>query len=637
MRTMIKDRYIISILILVFTCASCETFLDTRNEQSVYAHQELTSYEALCAATANLYTSPWYFFHKQRFIQLGDARSNNLYISDVASNDYNSLATFNEKKENASMTHAWGSLYNVIAQASYVVEDYAPYCVENGVCTQEQANVCLAEARFMRALAYWFLTVYWHDVPIIDNAATASVVTCANRFEDVLQYAVCEAEFAYRWLPDDPYQTGRLSKISALGLLSRLYLTAGSYAEGNHFTDAFKERVLDRYYAEDFDYQASRTLDEFYYAKAVDASREAIASAQAAGYGLMDDYEQIFRVQNNNCKEVLFALQFVSGNTSTGLGNDLQEYLCYDKCMNNNYGQAYSTWASYDFVNVSIRRGGLNRNRGNVFATGMTYDYLFHENDNYQKKGEIWVVEDRDVLPVKKHVLGGPMATGSLAFKGNSGFNTPMIRMSEVYLNLTEALMGYRGLEETTDPAILEGVNAVRRRAHRYEMENGTYRGDYGRTGVFNLDSLLQERRLEFFMEGLFWSDMVRRSYKGDEHLGRMLDYVNNKLIETEGDPVMGSYRLYKYKYKSAGNDTELGSVTLSQKDGQYLIARRSCECVHNIAEGGYCHSGTFGEEDNLWSMIYPPTETTKDPHLLDAPVEYDFEEIINNRSEYHE
>lgn len=616
---------------------SCEAFLDTHNEKSVSAHEELTTYDALCATTANLYTSPWYFFHKQRFVQLGDARANNLYISNSASNDYNSLATFNEKKENASMSHAWGSLYNVVSQSSYVIEDYAPYCVRNGVCSQEEANVCIAEARFMRAMAYWFLAIYWHDVPIIDNAATASVVACANCFEDVLQYAICEAEFAYRWLPETPYQTGRVSKVSASGLLSRLYLTAASYAEGEHFTDGFRERVLDRYYSDDYDYQASSSLAEFYYSKTIDAARDAISASASSGYGLMDDYEEIFMVQNNNCSEVLFALQFVPGNTTTGLGNDLQEFLCYDKCLDNNYGQAYSTWASYDFVNVSIMRGGLIRNRGNVFASGMTYDYLFHENDNYSRKGEIWVVDNRDVLPVKKHVVGGPMATGNQSFKGNSSFNTPMLRMSEVYLNLTEALMGYRGVDETVDPQILEGVNMVRRRAHRHEIENGTYRGDYGQTGVFNLDSLLQERRMEFFMEGLFWSDIVRRSYKGDDHLQRMLDYNNNKLIEMEGDPAMGAYRLHKYGYKAAGTDTEFGTVTLSQTNGQYKISRQSCECVHNVPEGSYCHSDTFGQEDNLWSMIYPPTETSKDPNLLKAPVAYDFSGIINSKTQYNE
>ena len=131
----LKNTLIISLLLCAF--CSCENFLDTVNEKEVGAHEELDSLDALCATTANLYTSPWYFFHKQRFLQLGDARANNFYISAESSNDYNSLATFNEKKENATISHAWGSLYNVVTQASYVIEDYVPYCVNNGICTCE--------------------------------------------------------------------------------------------------------------------------------------------------------------------------------------------------------------------------------------------------------------------------------------------------------------------------------------------------------------------------------------------------------------------------------------------------------------------------------------------------------------------
>lgn len=610
----LKNTLIISLLLCAF--CSCENFLDTVNEKEVGAHEELDSLDALCATTANLYTSPWYFFHKQRFLQLGDARANNFYISAESSNDYNSLATFNEKKENATISHAWGSLYNVVTQASYVIEDYVPYCVNNGICTCEEANVCEAEARFMRALAYWFLAIYWHNVPIVENAATVSTVAYANRFEDVLQYAICDAEFAMKWLPDQAYQPGRVSMISACGLLSRLYLTAASYAEGGHFTEEFRKRVLDRYYSADFDYQAHASLKDFYYAKTIEVSRKAISSPE---YALMETYEDIFKVQNNNCKEVLFALQFVPGNTSTGLGNDLQGFLCYDKCMDNNYGQAYSSWASYDFVNLSSHRGGLIRNRGNLFAPGMTYDYLFHETDKYGKKGEVWVVEDRDVLPIKKHVVGGPIATGNQSFNGNSGFNTPMLRVSEVYLNLTEALMGYRGIASTTDPSVLEGVNMVRRRAFSYEIASGTYMGDYGTTGEFNADSLFLERRLEFFMEGLAWADVVRYSYKGEAQLKRMDDYVHNRLIELEGDQFMGSYRLHKYSYKKAETTDRLGTVTLRQNNGQYLISRLCTEC------------------EDLWQMIYPPVETMKDPNLLLDPVEYDFSEIIANKTDYHE
>ena len=217
---------IIKTLALCAVCAltvGCDDYLDTTNERYTPAHEELTTLEALRATTASLYTSPWYYFHKRRFIQLGDARANNVLNSTTTSNDWNVQASLNEDIENTSLTHAWGSLYNVVTQAGYVIDDYAPYCVSHGVCSQQEANQCIAEARFMRSLAYWFLAMYWHDVPIITNAVTAGETAYANRFEDVLQFAICEAEYARKWLPVMPGDKGRVSKTSAdvLGLIKR--------------------------------------------------------------------------------------------------------------------------------------------------------------------------------------------------------------------------------------------------------------------------------------------------------------------------------------------------------------------------------------------------------------------------------
>lgn len=640
-------RYIKFILCtFCIVAVGCEDFLDTTNERDNPAYNELTTLDALRATTASLYTSPWYYFHKSRFIQLGDARSNNIYNNSDTSNDYTVMATFNETSENVALTYAWGSLYNVITQAAYVIDDYAPYCISNGVCTEEEANVCIAEARFMRSLAYWFLAMYWHDVPIVENAVSVSQTAYANRFEDVLQYAICEAEWAYKWLPDVPYQTGRVCKTSASVLLSRLYITAGAYAKGEHYSDSFVNDVLDGYYSDDDDYNAAFSLPEFFYAKAVGAAEHAINDGPKAGFGLMEDYEEIFRVQNNNNKEVLFAIQFTPGNATTyGLANELQGQFCYDKCINNDYGTGFNTFASYDFIYVALKRGGLNRVRGNIFLPGMNYDYLFHELDTCKNYGETWTVElkNNNTVGIKKHVVGGPIATNNQSFKGNSALCTPMLRFSEAYLNLTEAYMGLYNKEETTDERILRGVNEIRRRAYNMEISRAvedTYPGDYGKTGVFNLDSLLQERRMEFFVEGLFWTDIVRRSFMGNEHLEHMLDYQNNRLMELDNDSIMGCHRLYGYTYRyNQQNTKKLGTVELREdyNTGQYVVVRPSRECVHNIGEGSYCHSNEFGEGDNLWSMIYPPVETTADPNLFNAPVSFDFSEIIKNKSDYHE
>lgn len=631
--------------------AGCDGYLDTNNERYTPAYNELTTLEALRSTTASLYTQPWYYFHKRRFIQLGDARANNILSTAATSNDWKVQTTLSEDVENTSLTHSWGSLYNVITQAGYVIDDYAPYCVKNEVCTQEEANICIAEARFMRSLAYWFLAMYWHDVPVVDNAVTAGQTAYPNRFEDVLQYAICEAEYALKWLPEKPYQTGRVCKTSALVLLSRLYLTAGAYAKGGHMSDEFKARVLDKYYADDLDYQAAMSVSEFYYAKALAASTDAIEKGEAAGFGLMEDYEQIWRVQNNNNKEVVFALQYGPGSINTyGMGNELQGDLCYSECLDYKYGKAFSTSASYDFIYVSIKRGGLSRTRGNIFPSGMTYDYLFHEQELHdckdageaKEKGTVWTVDPkRQILGIKKHVVGGPIATDNMSFNGNSALCTPMIRMSEAYLNQTEAYMGLYNLESTKNEVFLKGVNAVRQRAYRMEREKmlGIYPGDYGKTGEFNLDSLLQERRLELYMEGLFWPDIVRRSFMGEKHLQRMLDYQNNRIIEAEGDSIMGCHRLYRYTYSyNTANKDLLGSVKLnvSGSTQEYDIVDPSKECVHEVPEGSYVHSIDPGVRDNLWAMIYPPVETNADPNLAKEPVVYDFTEIINNKSQYN-
>ncbi len=607
--------------------ASCEDYLDTTNESVYPAHEALQDIGDLQNATAYLYAAPWYYFHKQRFVQMSDCRANNIYTGSTSS-AFALMGTFSEANDNTVISHAWGSLYNVLAQTAYIVNDYVPYCREQGIGTEDELHACLAECRFMRALAYWELAMFWHDVPIIDDPVTADENAHANSFSDVLLYSIINAEYAAKWLPARPMQTGRVSRVSALGLLSRLYLTAANYAQGGHMDNEVAERVVEPYYADDAGWAKATSLHEFFYQKAIDAAESCISLGESSGYGMMDDYEEIFRVQNNNCREVLFALQFVPGATSYGICNDQHTSYCYDRCLDNNWGIGYLR-ASYDFILNAIHRGGLSRTRGNIMPSYMTYDYLYHELDTCEHRGDAWTCGNMSTLPIKKQVVGGPIATGNQGIKDNSGFCTPMLRMAEVYLNLTEAMMGRRGLKETRDASILEGVNVVRRRAYKSEIELGRYRGDYGKTGVFNLDSMLIERRMEFFCEGLIWQDVVRRSFMSDEDMTHMLDYANNRLAAD--DVVMGCYRLYSYRYTGNSKDvTKLGKVALStNSSGEYTYSRSSKEVVHTLSKGGWCHSGNDGDSDNIWSSIYPPSETLQAPALNEAPVAYDFTEIF--------
>ena len=597
-----------AIIMAVSTLVLSSCSLDTDNEKMMPAYASLKSLSDLRAAAANLYLSPWYEFHK-RFIYLGDGRSNNLLFATTDYSEWSSIATFNEQMSTASVQRPWASLYTVITQAGYIIDDYCPYCVQQGICTQAQTDAVAAEARFMRALAYYFLGIYWHNVPIVDNATTVNTQARANRFEDVLLYAIRDAEFAATHLAATPYEIGRVSQTSARVLLSRLYLTLAAYAKGGHLSP--DRKGFDIVFGSDATYQTNKdNLARFLYLKADETATDAIEAAAEGGYELMEDYEQIFRVQNNNCKEVLFAIQFVNHNTTTGLANDLGASLSYRYCLNNRYGKAWSTVSSYDFVNVAHYRGGLNRTRANIFMAGTTYDYLFHELDTIysndckaenHEHGKPWTVESNlATCPLKKHVVGGPIATDGVAVYGNSGFCTPMLRLSEAYLNQTEARLMLAGGTASSDATVLSGINTVRQRAYRIEREKGIYPGDY--TSV-NLDTLLQERRMEFFAEGLFWGDIVRRSFMSSTDLKSMVDYMNNRLVDVTADPTVGCYRMYKYSYKKPDDVTaSVGTPTLST-----TCYRPARECT----------------QSNLWAMIYPPSEVALDPNLSLEPIAY--------------
>ena len=140
----------------------------------------------------------------------------------------------------------------------------------------------------------------------------------------------------------------------------------------------------------------------------------------------------------------------------------------------------------------------------------------------------------------------------------------------------------------------------MRQRAYAIERNKGIYPGDYASV---NLDTLLQERRMEFFAEGLFWGDIVRRSFMSSTDLKSMVDYMNNRLVDVTADPAVGCYRMYKYSYKKPDDvSASVGTPILST-----TCYRPARECTPS----------------NLWAMIYPPSETALDPNLSLEPIAY--------------
>jgi hypothetical protein len=327
-------------------------------------------------------------------------------------------------------------------------------------------------------------------------------------------------------------------------------MAAACYARGNRFTTKW-----------------TKTADD-YYTLAKNAAKEVCETNK---YSLMTDYEQLFRVQNNNNSESLFALQFLPGSTVYGVGNRNQDWLAYSTQLTNGltaYGG--SLFVSGELVKLMHDRGELKRKKATFFYPGATYSYL----GTHTAAGN-WVVDAStpSYPTIKKQVVGSSKDTDGAAINGNSGLAAPMLRLAEVYLLYAEAILGTNA--STTDPDALKYFNAVRSRA-----------GITPLLTQITLADIWDERRCELALEGQFWYDMVRRAYWDQAWV---LNYMNNQ----------NRSRYYYYLKASAPNG---------------FIWR-------DVYDGTPVNPAT---PDRLL-LPYPATELVLNPKLRDTPVPFDF------------
>ena len=473
-------------IVATFLLSGCKKFLVVKSNNQPTLENYFTTLQECRAATGALYNKVWYQFSSQFYFDFGDGRGNNLFTPYSTSQSYIRLT---ETGETANLPDAWNSLYLVITQSDYVVNNLDRALAYN--VAQKDIDACKAEARFMRGLAYWYMGSAWGNIPIVEDPAATSknFSVPPNLFEDVLQYAIRDVEFAASNLPatDDK---GRITKYSALGILSRLYITAACYARGNKFSSRYTKSAQE------------------YYDMAKAAAKQV---CENPNYSLMADYEQLFRPQNNNNSESLFALQFVPGSSEYGVGNRNQDWLAYSTTLTDGLA-AYggNTFVSGELVKLMHDRGELKRKKATFFYPGAVYDYIgTHTTDGK------WIVSGANAVRypnVKKHVVGSKKDTDGMAISGNSGLAAPMLRLAEVYLLYAEAILGTQS--STTDADALKYFNLVRKRAGMPEVT------------AITLADIWDERRCELALEGQFWYDMVRRAYWDQAWV---LDYMNHQ------------------------------------------------------------------------------------------------------------
>jgi len=459
-------KYILLFSILAFAQACKKDFLNRPPIDQVTSGNFYKTDEEIMAGTAPLYNIVWFDYNDKALLAFGEARGGNLN-----SNDRTAFIRFAvSATDQSTLLPGYKSFYKIVAQSNLTMQSILSAPGSTASATAKNAGV--AECRFMRAMAYYYLVNNWGAVPIVyDNVGQLGKIKSRNTIESVWQLIMLDLRFAAANLPGTTSQQGRLTKWSAESMLAKMYLTRSGYkkAEGSR-----TQTDLDsaKYYAADVINNSS--------------------------YKLLPNYSDLFTSANNNSSnnnsESIFALQWMPVGSPWGVNNSFQAYMAFDpKITQTGDGWGAAQGGSADLVKYYVSNPVDSiRRKSTLMFQGDFYPEL-------NKKGGGTNVTTNSIANIKKYVVGSPDDNGGKGAFMAAYINTYMMRLSELYLIYAEAIMG--NAASTADAEALKYYNAVRTRVGMPTKTN------------INFDDIFQEKRIETALEGGAWYEIMRWYY----------------------------------------------------------------------------------------------------------------------------
>jgi hypothetical protein len=569
--------------------SACTDWLTVTPEQEV-ADNYYTSEDAVRRNTATLYGYVWAGFTNRFMWMAGDELSGDLYYT------YEQEGQFYLNTITAGNTYSdqgWTGLYRVASFANSIINDMPPLAQAGGV-EQPVIDYAVAEARFMRGVAYYFLAEYWGDVPIIENSG--ELITSNNLYVpkhirgDVYRFIIEDLEAAAAVLNETDPQPGRATKYSACGFLAKVYLTRASdfgnvYSTASQRTEWFGEAK--RY--------AQLVIDKF--------------------PELYPSYGELFEENNNNSYESLFARQCMNGEYDYGNQHTAawarSSIIDQTAGWGAGKGPTLSLQESYFQEADGTPKSQPDQRRQWVYmARGDSYSGLSNQGDGtYVYEIVNRGAEHTEATPIEN---SNPMLAHCKKYvTGNSdaGFNTSgniyFLRLADVFLTYTEAAMGNE--RSTSDAAAVEYFNAVRERAGLAPL-----------SAPITWEQLIYERRCEFALEGINWFDVKRYYYRyGNE----AVEYLNSmhrdhtwvlddgRTLDPETGAVLSENGANVYDQYNAAD-----AATKWDIENNKANYRRSFEKINSET---YVGTPLIIEASNIKQLPIPTSVTTKAPQLL--------------------
>ncbi|WP_316822137.1 RagB/SusD family nutrient uptake outer membrane protein [Pedobacter gandavensis] len=414
----------------------------------------------------------WWSYHGLLYTEFA---TDNAYDRRGDNSGFNTLTNGTLTATNGYLGNYWQASYARIARCNYFLENIAKADIAPAIMARMQA-----EARFIRACQYFYLSQFFGSVPLVQKTLTmteANTVSKATK-QAVQDFAEQEFKASATILPRYGQmagsERGRATAQAALAFLGRLYLAEENWVD------------------------AAST-----YQQIIDFGDNSIDP----------NFESLFNGTNETSKEIIFATQY-------------QQDLAPNAMMQHNYPAVLggfmlhcplgSLVESYEFTDgtpfsfsdprYNAANPGLNRDprlKYTVLYNGQSFKNIIY-NSNPD------AISSADQLTTTKQGTRTGFALkkfNSEAFSGgdlqNSGIDLPIIRYAEVLLGYLEAKL--EAGQAAGNQALLDAtINKVRGRS-TVNMPRVT------ETDPTALRVILRrERRNELALEGIRYWDLLR-------------------------------------------------------------------------------------------------------------------------------
>jgi len=369
------------------------------------------------------------------------------------------LINFSYTPNNYMLNTAYIDYFKGIGRANSTIEGVEAMSSE--IISSELKNQYLSEAKFVRAYFYFELVKTFGRVPLVDHVLAPSEY----------QQELASTDALYSFIEQDLSQ-------AAAHLPNK---TSAGYEYTGRATQGMAQALLAKAYI----YQKK-------YTHALETTNQIIQTNQ---YELLDEYEDVFKIENENNGEIIFSIQFKeTGNGDFGNDNEGAMFC------------AYLTTRAHPFAGI----GGWGFN-----CPTSDFANEFEEGD---KRKDISIIENgetlwagtpdeatfdtdfatnKDKMNNQKYALPASLQPADFS---DASKNWIVIRYADVLLWNAEAAYHTGGDWQTP-------LQLVRTRAG---LENTPYSG---------IEAIYHERRTELGMEGHRFWDVVRQG-RGEEVLG---------------------------------------------------------------------------------------------------------------------